>query len=78
MKRFRDLDTGRWSEPLARYVRDLEAYLGERDIPLIDFTGEPRIRKEHYANGDHLDPAIGAPVFTELLAERLAPYLPAR
>ena len=73
-KRQRDLAAGAEPPELRAYLRDLEAWLGERGIPLLDFSRDPRLVEAHFADGDHLRPA-GRAVFTELLGEALAPYL---
>ena len=59
-----------------RYVDDLRAYLEGYDIPLLDFTGDERIKLEHFGAGDHLSREVGMPIFTRLLSEELKPYLP--
>ena len=69
-KRRRDLAPGAEPPALRAYVADLEAWLAERGSPLVDFSRDPRLRPEHYADGDHLAPA-GRAVFTEMLAEAL-------
>jgi len=59
-------------EDVVSYVADLRDYLGSRDIPFIDFTHDPRLTIDHFAEGDHLDRDLGRPVFTQLLAEALS------
>lgn len=73
-KRRRDLAAGAEPPELVAYLRDLEAWLGERGIPLLDFSRDPRLGETHFADGDHLGPA-GRVVFTELLGAALEPYL---
>jgi len=75
MKRRRDLEPNREPKELARYQQELGAWLAERGIPVVDFTHDARLRPEHYAAGDHLSRGEGRRVFTELLAEALAPQL---
>ncbi len=64
-------------EDLVRYNHDLDRWAREHGVPLLDFSSEDRIALRHFAAGDHLS-AEGRARFTELLAERLAPILPAR
>ena len=73
-KRRRDVQAGAQPPALRAYVAELERWLAERNLALIDFSDDPRLREEHFADGDHLGPA-GRVVFTELLAERLSPLL---
>ncbi|MGE3852885.1 MAG: hypothetical protein AB7K09_14170 [Planctomycetota bacterium] len=54
------------------YIADLRAYLESQSCALIDFTDDERITLAHFAGGDHLDRTTGRPLFTRLLAERLA------
>ncbi len=77
MKRRRDLEPDREPRELARYQHELGAWLAQRGIPVVDFTHDARLRPEHYAAGDHLSRGEGRRVFTELLAEALAPDLAA-
>lgn len=56
---------------LPAYVGKLSAYLEAQRVPLIDLTGEPSLRLEHYDVGDHLNSQTGRPLFTVLLAQRL-------
>jgi hypothetical protein len=63
------------AEGVPRYMAALEAYLDSVGVPLLDFGGDPRIRREHYGNGDHLSESEGKPLFTRLLAEEMAPFL---
>lgn len=75
VKRRRDVAPGRQPPALLGYIADLEAYLAAHDAAFIDFTGEARIREEHYGAGDHLNTSKGQPLFTRLLAKRLKPLL---
>lgn len=59
---------------LAAYLADLDRYLGERGIPLLDLSGDPRLAPEHFADGDHLGPS-GRTLFTEMLADALETFL---
>jgi hypothetical protein len=61
-------------EALVQYINDLRAYLEENGAILLDFSGEERLQEEHYGDGDHLN-GKGKTLFTQLLAERLAPHL---
>ena len=76
MKRRRDTAPNREPPALQRYIQDLETYLAENHVPLVDFTDEPRITADLYGVGDHLNTMRGTRRrFTGLLAERLAPVL---
>jgi hypothetical protein len=75
MKRRRDLEPDREPAGLQRYQHELVAWLAERQIPVIDFTHDDRVRAEHYAVGDHLSRGEGRNVFTVLLADALRPIL---
>ena len=61
---------------LDAYIRSLEAYLNEHDVPFIDFATEERILPEYYGSGDHMN-RRGRNLFTKILVERLGPYLEA-
>lgn len=75
-KRRRDLEPDQQPAALAQYMKDLQAYFEENDIPLIDFTDDARIQPEHYGNGDHLNRDLGRSLFTRMVSEALAPYVP--
>jgi hypothetical protein len=75
VKRRRDLALGRQPEALRKYMKNLEGYFKKNKIIYIDFTGESRIKEEHYANGDHLKSPEGSRLFTRLLAEVLVKSL---
>jgi hypothetical protein len=57
------------------YIHDLKQWCGKEQVPLIDFSDEPQLKIEHYADGDHLNREEGRTLFTQLLAERLKPHL---
>jgi|GEM_PF-1138115 len=59
-------------ELLPDYIRKLHAYLGQQEVTFIDFEGEPELRLEHFDVGDHMHLKTGRPLFTRLLAKRLA------
>jgi hypothetical protein len=70
MKRRRDLEPEREPPALAEYMERMERYLRKQGAPLLDFTGETRLKKEHYAAGDHLNQK-GNTLFTQLLVQRV-------
>lgn len=74
-KRKRDLGGNNEPPELKRYIGKLRAYLERHSVPLIDFTDDPRITLEHWGRGDHLDPDMGKPVFSRILAEELRPWI---
>lgn len=74
-KRLRDISPGKEPPELVIYIRDLNAFIRASGSFLIDFTHDPRLRKEHYADGDHLN-AAGQDQFTRMLAEELSARLP--
>jgi len=69
VKRLRDLKPHRQSPELLKYISQLNSYLDEQNIPLIDFTDNRQIVKRHYAKSDHLNRKGGRKLFTALLAE---------
>ena len=69
MKRVRDLQPGRQSRDLKRYVSKLKQYLEKERIPFIDYTGNQAVRKSHYGRGDHLNREEGREMFTALLTQ---------
>ena len=60
---------------LDSYIRDMGEWLEQQQVPFIDFSGEARLKLEHYADGDHLNQDGGRVLFTQLLTERLKPHL---
>jgi hypothetical protein len=60
---------------LGDYINDLKQWCHAEQVPLIDFSDEPQLKIEHYADGDHLNRQNGRTLFSRLLAERLKPYL---
>lgn len=75
-RRRSDADGAAEPPELTRYVAALDAWLAARGVPLLDFSRDPRLVAAHYADGDHLGPD-GRALFTEMLAEALAPHLDA-
>jgi hypothetical protein len=59
---------------LETYVQDLQAYLAERGIPLLDLAHTPRIRPEHFSDPHHMT-SEGKSIFTRVLAEALQPLI---
>lgn len=74
LKRRRDLSDKELPEELIDYNKMLADYLNEQDIPLIDFTNEPKIEEKHFGHGDHYN-GKGAKIFTGLLASKLESYI---
>lgn len=68
--------SGKEDSRTKKYMAALGQYLREERMPLIDFTYDTRIVREHYRapKDDHLTP-IGQDVFTKLVAEALQPYV---
>ncbi|MDH3349414.1 MAG: hypothetical protein OEM02_15110 [Desulfobulbaceae bacterium] len=71
VKRLRDLDPEAEPEEVKQYINQLSSYLAEENIPFLDFTHQPGLKKEHYIRGDHLTRGAGRTLFTRLLAERI-------
>ena len=57
------------------YIHHLKQWCDNEQVPLIDFSDDPRLTLELYADGDHLNRKNGRTLFTQLLAEQLKPYL---
>jgi hypothetical protein len=55
---------------LQEYQRALAAYLKANNIPLLDFSYDPRLPKEYFSDPLHMN-ETGKAVFTQLLAESL-------
>lgn len=72
MKRRRDVVQGQQPEELLTYMWHLREYCSDNGIPLIDFTDSAQLTLDHYADGDHLEPQVGVPIFTAMLAESIA------
>lgn len=62
-------------EWLPAYIDDLERWLDEREVTLLDFEDDSHFPLEHFFAGDHLVPDPAKGVFTELLAEKLKPLI---
>jgi len=69
-KRRRDLIPNSEPENIKIYMQDLKKYLTNNNLKLIDMTNDPRIKEEHFKNGDHLNEK-GRLVFTRILYEEL-------
>jgi hypothetical protein len=63
------------SPELSSYIASLQSYLNDHQIPLWDFTGDERIRVEHFGSGDHLNRDTGRVLFTRLVAEKCNEFL---
>lgn len=55
---------------LREYIEDLGNYLIAQDVPLLDYSADPRLTAEHYLDPFHLNLA-GQKVFTGMLSEDL-------
>ena len=75
VKRRREAEKMQTPAGLDDYILDLRQWCSKEQVPLIDFSGEAKLKLEHYADGDHLNREDGRLLFTQLLAERLKPYL---
>lgn len=71
IKRKRDLIYNEELVSFQPYIEDLSQYFKKNKIPFIDFTYDDRIKYYHYKTGDHLDPKVGKPFFTIILADKL-------
>lgn len=71
VKRVRDLKPHKQSPELLKYISQLNSYLDEQNIPLIDFTDNKEIQRKHYGKSDHLNRGSGRTLFTSLLAEQI-------
>lgn len=71
VKRRREIEGNPESELVNKYMAGLERYLREANVPLIDFSNEPSLTLEHFADGDHLNREKGMPLFTQLLAKNI-------
>jgi lysophospholipase L1-like esterase len=60
------------SEPnaLQEYKRKMAAYLDANDVPLLDFSYDPRLPEEYFADVLHMN-ETGKAAFTQLLADAL-------
>ena len=73
-KKRRDLHPGQEPAELVRYIKELNEYLTSRGITLIDFSHDPRVNPEFYAEGDHLT-LSGSHRFTEILVQSMKPII---
>ena len=71
VKRLRDASDSKESPELLRYIAQLKRYLSERNIPLIDYTYDTSITKQHFGKGDHLNRGAGRKIFTASLSKRI-------
>ena len=60
---------------LQKYKRDLAAYLKENDVPLLDFSYDPRLPADYFYDPVHMN-ETGRIAFTQILAEALKGFLP--
>ncbi len=75
MQRRRDAEGQSTPDGLDDYMRELKSWFEAQNVAFIDFSNEPRLKPEHYDNGDHLNRSEGRRLFTTLLAKKLQPYL---
>ncbi len=76
VKRRPDMDSGlrASSESLERYLRDLNEWLGERDVLFLDENASTEFTVEDYADGDHISRNV-RPAFTRWFWSQLLPHL---
>lgn len=60
---------------LANYISQLQNWCGREGVAWVDFSDEPLLRPEHYADGDHLNRSGGIELMTRLTAEKVLPML---
>ena len=75
IKRKRDLIYNEELASFEPYIEEMSKYFRNNDIIFIDFTYDDRIKEIHYDVGDHLEPKIGKPLFTDILADKLRPIV---
>jgi len=73
-KKRRDIHPGQEPAELVQYIKELNEYLAGRGVTLLDFTHDPRINIEFYAEGDHLS-LSGSRLFTEILVQSMKPVI---
>ncbi len=73
-KKRRDIYPDQEPAELVRYIKELNEYLAGRGVTLLDFTHDPRINVEFYAEGDHLS-LSGSRLFTEILVQSMKPII---
>lgn len=78
VKKRRDLEPDKEPEELKVYIRELTAYLKDQNCVFQDYTYDPKLKLEHYADGDHLNPEKGVRLFTEILSRQIVPILTAK
>ncbi|HJR79548.1 MAG TPA: hypothetical protein VJ821_05700 [Anaerolineales bacterium] len=59
---------------LTEYMKDLNAYLKQNDVPLIDFSHSDRLAPNLFVDINHLN-SEGKRVFTEMLVQAIQPIL---
>jgi hypothetical protein len=59
---------------LTEYVTDLNSYLKQNDVPLIDFSRSDRLSPNLFVDINHLN-SNGKRVFTEMLVEGIQPII---
>ena len=55
---------------LGKYMSDLENYLSEKNIKLLDYTDFSALKPSHYVDGDHLTEK-GRAIFTKQIGKDL-------
>ena len=60
---------------LQEYKRALASYLKANDVTLLDFSYDPRLPEDYFADVLHMN-ETGKAAFTQMLAEALLPLLP--
>jgi len=59
---------------LREYKREMAEYLKAQDVTLLDFSYDPRLPEEYFADVVHMN-ATGKAAFTQLLAQALIPLM---
>lgn len=75
VKRRRDIIPNSQSQHIKNYMVSIQAYLTAKNIELFDFSDDQNLTLEHYADGDHLNPTKGKPLFTKMVANALMPII---
>ncbi len=75
VKRRRDLMKNQQGKGLVVYMDKLKNYLDNNNIPILDYTEDSRIEKQHFGHGDHLNRQSGRALSTAILADDLRKIL---
>lgn len=61
------------SQKLKNYMVELKKYLKEKNIPLLDYSQDERLKYEHFADDHHLN-GTGQQIFTDIFAKDIVDY----